>query len=82
MAVANKQISGKLGNKIAGVNNTRKYFAHPVAYEDKLSELKHDRESYRGTHAGLKEAFDGMNVIFSKLPNLKTKKSEKRSSKP
>ena len=80
MAVANKQISGKLGNKIVGVNNTRKFFAHPVAYEDKLNEFKHDREKYKDALIGLEEAFNGITAVFVKLPDLKTKEPEEDSS--
>ncbi len=73
MTVANKQIDGKLGNKIMDVNNTRKYFAHPVTYQDNLQEFKQNRLKYKQTLEGLSKAYDGMSAVFAKLPEGKAK---------
>ena len=65
------EIDKDVASLMYGVNEQRKWFAHPIKYQNKLQELKNDRNGYKVALEKLVEAHKEMNGVFVKFVSPK-----------
>lgn len=61
------EIDKNVASLMFGVNEQRKWFAHPAKYQHKLQELKNNRTDYKAALEKLTTAHKEMNEVFVKF---------------